>query len=92
MFVNNKISEGVFHICVNDRRKSLFENLWPLPNGVAYNCYLINDEKTALIDTVESGSDLDFIQKIELSLGDKELDYLVKIGRASCRERVLRLV
>lgn len=77
MLTNNKISDGVFHICVNDRRKSLFENLWPLPNGMAYNCYLINDEKTVLIDTVENGSDLDFIQRVELSLDGKELDYLV---------------
>ena len=77
MFLNNKISDGIFHICVNDRRKTLFENLWPLPNGVAYNCFLINDDKTVLVDTVESGSDLDFIHKIEQSLGGKELDYLV---------------
>lgn len=77
MLANNQVSDKIFHIGVNDRSKALFENLWPLPNGVAYNCYLINDQKSALIDTVENGSDLDFIKRIEDSLDGKELDYLI---------------
>lgn len=77
MLSNTKISDTIFHIGVNDRKKHLFENLWPLPNGVSYNCYVIRDEKTALIDTVENGSDLDFIARVEETLCGKELDYLV---------------
>lgn len=43
----------VNYVGVNDRTKDLFESLWPLPYGVSYNSYLIDDEKVALIDTVE---------------------------------------
>lgn len=48
-----EITDKVYYVGVNDRNKSLFEGLWPLPNGVSYNSYLIADEKVALIDTVE---------------------------------------
>ena len=48
-----KISDQTYYLGVNDRRKHLFENMWPLPHGVAYNSYLIADDKTALIDTIE---------------------------------------
>lgn len=62
---------------VNDRRKELFENIWPLPDGVSYNCYLVEDDKNVLLDTVESGSDGDFVSHVASVLGDKPLDYLV---------------
>ena len=39
-----KITENIYYVGVNDRNKSLFEGLWPLPNGVSYNSYLIDDE------------------------------------------------
>ncbi|MFI3315735.1 MAG: FprA family A-type flavoprotein [Rikenellaceae bacterium] len=77
MFTNTKISETLYHIGVNDRKKALFENLWPLPNGVSYNSYVIKDDKCALFDTVENGSDLDFISRVESVLDGRELDYLV---------------
>lgn len=48
-----EISNKLYYVGVNDRNKSLFEGLWPLPNGVSYNSYLIDDEKVVLIDTVE---------------------------------------
>lgn len=73
-----KVTDTIYYIGVNDRRKELFENLWPLPNGVCYNSYLINDEKTALLDTVEAGaSGENFLSMIEESLDGKELDYLI---------------
>lgn len=71
------ITDEIFWLGVNDRRKALFENMWPLPNGVAYNCYLIADEKTALLDTVEMGSDKDFVGRVEAILCGKPLDYLI---------------
>ncbi len=43
-----KLSEDIYWIGTNDRRTSLFENYWPLPNGVAYNSYLVLDEKSNL--------------------------------------------
>ena len=72
-----KVSEQVHWIGVNDRRKHLFENIWPLPNGVSYNSYLIADRKTALIDTVEMGSDGSYIDRIETLLDGRPLDYLI---------------
>ncbi len=72
-----KITDKVHYLGVNDRKKHLFENNWPIPNGVAYNSYLINDEKTVLIDTLEFGSKDDYIDEIQAILKDKALDYLV---------------
>lgn len=71
------VSNRVYYIGVNDRRKALFENNWPLPQGVAYNSYLISDNKSLLIDTLEFGSKDDYIDEIELILDGKPLDYLV---------------
>ena len=53
--MNNPISiaEQVYWIGVNDRETALFENLWPLDKGVAYNSYLIVDKKVTLLDTVK---------------------------------------
>ena len=48
-----KITEKIHYVGVNDRQKALFEGLWPLPNGVSYNSYLISDTKVCLVDTVE---------------------------------------
>ena len=48
-----KIKDNIYWIGVNDRRTHIFENYWPLPKGVAYNSYVIVDEKVVVIDTVE---------------------------------------
>ena len=53
MYKLTSIADKVYYVGVNDRQKALFENLWPLPYGVSYNSYLIVDEKTVLIDTVD---------------------------------------
>lgn len=71
------VSNRTHYIGVNDRRKALFENNWPLPQGVAYNSYLISDEKSILIDTLEFGSKDDYIDEIEAILQGKPLDFLV---------------
>ena len=72
-----KVTERISYIGVNDRRTALFENNWPIPYGVSYNSYIIKDEKNVLIDTVEYGSDGDFLCKIEAVLQGGSLDYLV---------------
>ncbi|MDR0294960.1 MAG: FprA family A-type flavoprotein [Prevotellaceae bacterium] len=72
-----KITDRVYYLGVNDRRKHLFENMWPLPQGVAYNSYLIVDEKTALIDTIECTVAADYIERIAAHLKGRKLDYLV---------------
>jgi flavorubredoxin len=77
MFGEVKISDKIFWLGVNDRRKNLFENIWPLPEGVCYNSYLIVDEKTVLIDTVDSCAGQNFLESVEKYLNGKTLDYLV---------------
>jgi len=78
MYNRVKLSEDTFWIGVNDRRTHLFENYWPLPNGVAYNSYLICDEKVALVDTVEISKMEEYIDKIRDILGEeKKVDYLI---------------
>ncbi|HOG20619.1 MAG TPA: FprA family A-type flavoprotein [Salinivirgaceae bacterium] len=72
-----KLHEDTFLLAVNDRRTHLFENYWPIPNGVAYNSYLILDNKTALIDTVEYGHSAEYIDNITSLLKGKPLDYLI---------------
>ncbi|MBQ7470856.1 MAG: FprA family A-type flavoprotein [Prevotella sp.] len=72
-----KITERIYYVGVNDRNKTLFEGLWPLPNGVSYNSYLIDDEKVCLIDTVESDFFTQFIENIREVIGDRPIDYLV---------------
>lgn len=71
------ITENIYYVGVNDRNKHLFEGLWPLPAGVSYNSYLINDEKVCLIDTVEVGFFSQFIENIRAVIGDRKVDYLV---------------
>lgn len=71
------VTEKIYWLGANDRRKQLFENMWPLPSGVSYNCYLIDDQKTALLDTIEMGSDSQFMTWVETLLNGRDLDYLI---------------
>lgn len=71
------IKERIHWIGVNDRETTLFENYWPLEKGVAYNAYLINDEKVALMDTVKFNKTDQFIAKIKEIIGDRPVDYLI---------------
>ena len=72
-----EITNGVFYVGVNDRHKHLFEGLWPLPDGVSYNSYIINDEKVCLVDTVEGDFFFQFLENIRDVIGDKPIDYVV---------------
>ncbi len=72
-----EITNNIYYVGVNDRNKFLFEGLWPLPNGVSYNSYLIVDEKVCLIDTVEVDFFTQFIENIREVIGDRPIDYLV---------------
>ena len=72
-----EITDKVYYVGVNDRNKALFEGLWPLPNGVSYNSYLIDDDKVCLIDAVEVDFFVQFIENIHEVLGDRKIDYLV---------------
>lgn len=72
-----EIVNNVYYVGVNDRNKALFEGLWPLPNGVSYNSYLIVDDKVCLIDTVEVDFFVQFMENIREVLGDRPVDYIV---------------
>ncbi|MHD0318312.1 FprA family A-type flavoprotein [Fusobacterium sp. THCT1E2] len=77
MYCCTKVTDDVSWIGVNDRKTERFENYMPLPYGVAYNSYLISDEKTCVIDAVEFGSSALYIEKVILGLDGKNLDYIV---------------
>lgn len=71
------IKGKVHYVGVNDRVKHRFEGLWFLPMGVSYNSYLIDDEKVALVDTVDVAFFAEYLEKIREVIGDRPVDYLV---------------
>ena len=72
-----KITESIRYVGVNDHQVDLFEGQYVVPNGMSYNSYVILDEKTALLDTVDSSIALQFLQNVRATLGDRPLDYLI---------------
>ena len=73
-----KIKGNVHYVGVNDRTKALFESLWPLPNGVSYNSYLIDEGDTvALVDTVDVAFFEVYLKKIRSIIGDRKINYLI---------------
>ena len=77
MYKPFEITNNIYYVGVNDRTKHLFESMWPLPLGVSYNSYIIDDEKIALIDTVDICYSDVFFRKIASLLGERPIDYLV---------------
>ena len=77
MYKLKEIADKVYYVGVNDRQKALFENMWPLPYGVSYNSYLIVDEKTVLVDTVDVCYSDIFLKKIADALDGRPLDFLI---------------
>lgn len=75
--LTKEISENIHLLAFNDRRTQLFENLWPLPEGVSYNSYLITGSKNILIDTAERRFGDDFFNAINRILHGGNLDYLL---------------
>ncbi len=72
-----ELKKDLYYVGVNDRKTHLFENMWPIPQGVSYNSYVLRDEKTALLDTVEIGQSSVFIKKVLNALAGRPLDYLI---------------
>lgn len=77
MYCTRKITDNITWVGGSDRRLALFENLFPISRGVAYNSYLITDEKTALVDTVDSSISRQFLENIYHTLDGRSLDYLI---------------
>lgn len=72
-----KINSSITYIGYSDRRIALFENIFPLNNGVSYNSYFIDDEKTVLLDTVDQSVASIFFENLEYVLQGKKLDYVI---------------
>ena len=72
-----ELADHIYYVGVNDRHKTLFENMLPLPYGVSYNAYLIDDEKTVLVDTVEQPYAEQLVDMVKSVLNGRQLDYLV---------------
>lgn len=72
-----EIRENIHWIGLNDRTTDLFESLWPLPDGISYNSYLIEDEKLALVDSMKSYFEDRFLKKIEKRTDPRDIDYLI---------------
>ena len=72
-----EITDTIRYIGVNDHRIDLFEGQYKVPNGMAYNSYLILDEKTAVMDTIEVHFTEEWLANIERELGTRTPDYLI---------------
>ena len=77
MRTTRKISDNIYYLGANDRRIALFENLFPLNNGISYNSYFIDDEKTAVTDTVDRFVSDSFFENLAQLLNGRPLDYLI---------------
>jgi len=77
MHITRKITQDVVWVGANDRRLQLFESVYPVPNGVSYNSYLVLDDKTVLLDTVDKAVGELFFENLAHELGGRKLDYVV---------------
>ena len=73
----NKITNDIYYIGVNDHEIDLFEGQYDVPNGMAYNSYIIMDEKIAVFDTVDQNFTAQWLSNIKQILADRKPDYLI---------------
>ncbi len=74
---NNRLSDSIYYIGVDDKKIDLFEGQYVVPNGISYNSYVIMDEKIAVMDTVDLSMCNEWCQNLENVLNGKAPDYLV---------------
>ena len=72
-----KLTENIKYVGMDDLDLDLFEGMYEIPDGVSYNSYLILDEKTVLLDTVDKEKSLEWEEKLVRELEGRKLDYLV---------------
>lgn len=72
-----QITNDVLYVGVNDHNIDLFEGQYVVPNGMAYNSYVIKDEKTAVMDTVDINFTHEWLDNVAAALDGKEPDYLI---------------
>ena len=73
----NHVTDSIFYVGVNDHQVDLFEGQYIVPNGMAYNSYVIMDDKIAVMDTVDINFAQEWLNNVAQVLGDKKPDYLV---------------
>ena len=73
----NNVTKDIFYIGVNDRELDLFEGQYDVPNGMAYNSYMIADEKIAVLDTVDKNFSEQWLANLKEALGSRQPDYLI---------------
>ncbi len=73
----NNITNDILYIGVNDHEVDLFEGQYDVPNGMAYNSYVIKDEKIAVLDTVDKNFTEPWLANLKEALGGKTPDYLI---------------
>ena len=73
----NNVTNDIFYVGVNDHQIDLFEGQYDVPNGMAYNSYVIMDEKIAVFDTVDGNFTDEWLKNIAEVLGDKKPDFLI---------------
>ncbi len=71
------ICDNIYYIGSGDRRLSRFENIFPIPNGVTYNSYIVLDDKTVVLDTVDKSVVKTFMKNLDSVLNGRKLDYLI---------------
>ena len=69
-----KITDDILYVGVNDHKVDLFEGQYVVPNGMAYNSYVIKDEKIAVMDTVDANFTHEWLDNITSVLGDRHPD------------------
>lgn len=77
MYCVQPVTPEILYVGGSDRRLTLFENTYPLSRGVSYNAYLVLDEKTVLMDTVDWAIGERFFENLTYALNGRTLDYVV---------------
>ncbi len=72
-----KVTNDIIYVGVNDHKIDLFEGQYVVPNGMAYNSYVIRDQKIAVMDTVDRNFKFEWLNNLDEALGERKPDYLV---------------
>ena len=74
---NRNIKDDLIYVGVSDRAKPIFEGVYPVPNGMSYNSYVILDEKIAVVDTVDKAFEREWLDNLDKTLNGRLPDYLI---------------
>ena len=77
MYNVRKVTNDLYWIGANDRRLALFEGVYKIPRGVSYNSYILLDEKTVVLDTVDASVSKQYLENLDHVLGGRKLDYVI---------------